>query len=407
MELSIEGFRLWRNARVAFPSGAPMVLIGPNASGKTSIVEALAFLSQAAAEGLSRAVYVRREGPGDFFSMGAKELTVEVLLSAEAGRPTEDDGGPVRYTLTLARRGAFVAVRREEIAVYKRGLAERPLVVARRDEVSCSALNVNTRQWDIVESVASDELMVRAVSQATAYPTLRHVQTALASFRVHTGFATTPRWARDPREGDFSPRSSATIRPQPHLDPRGFDVILTLFSLQQSYPERWAALLRSVQREFPFVSRLFFPPDPGGSKVALAWEDVRFPAPLSAEQMSEGMWSLLTLLAAIVPPNPPGLVAFDEPDAHLHPSALRAVVGLLEELAAVTTVVVTSHSSAILDDLSDPVASLRVASASEDGASLASLDADAMAAWVALYGGPSVLRRRGLLDDSNTSGGPR
>jgi predicted ATPase len=53
-----------------------------------------------------------------------------------------------------------------------------------------------------------------------------------------------------------------------------------------------------------------------------------------------------------------GLVAFDEPDAHLHPALIGRVADLAEEMAEHRTVVIATHSDRLLDALSDPAESV-------------------------------------------------
>jgi predicted ATPase len=117
--------------------------------------------------------------------------------------------------------------------------------------------------------------------------------------------------------------------------------------------------------------------------------------------MSEGMWSFLLLLAALLPAEPAELIAFDEPDTHLHPSALRRMVSLLEEASSQATIVFTSHSSRVLDELEEPDKSLRICQPTAEGASIVQLDPERARAWLEEYEGVSRLREHGLLDGEN------
>jgi predicted ATP-dependent endonuclease of OLD family len=51
------------------------------------------------------------------------------------------------------------------------------------------------------------------------------------------------------------------------------------------------------------------------------------------------------LNASIIPP----LIALEEPERNLHPAALKEVANILEKLSERTQVLVTTHSSQILD----------------------------------------------------------
>jgi len=196
-------------------------------------------------------------------------------------------------------------------------------------------------------------------------------------------------------------RESTLIRSIPRIDRRGLDLVNALYTIHARSPETWEALLQHLQAEFPFVSRLFFPPDPGGGRIALGWEDRRFPGvELTAREMSEGMFAYCAILAAILAPDWPAVLAFDEPDAHVHPSAIRRLIGLLEDLTDKTSVVITTHSDRLLDYLNDPGKSIVTCDPVPDGVRLERLDQEALKRWREVYS-MSDLRRQGHLDHQN------
>jgi predicted ATPase len=173
--------------------------------------------------------------------------------------------------------------------------------------------------------------------------------------------------------------------------------------LQNNHHEAWEELMAAFRAEFPFVQRLEFPADPAGGRIALSWRDRRYPGVrLQGHQMSEGMTAYLCLLAAILSPEPAAAIAFDEPDVHLHPSAMRRLVYLLEKASERTAVFVTTHSDRLLDFLSDPAGSLRVCEPKDGGVTVQSLDRGALDEWRKDYS-LAELRERGHLDSSNAS----
>lgn len=399
-KLSIDGFRLWASTTFTFPRGVPTVLIGPNGSGKSSVLEVLAFLSTAASEGLHVAAYEARGGPDDFFRAGTDRIQLGAWLASAPGLPTEADGGPVHYEVCLTRVRPFVVVERESIAIYKRGSDHTPLHVVDRQAARCKLRNVSTGEWDET-TVDAQGLVFDQVRQDQHYPTLRSVRDALSRLRVYSGFSSSPRWALDAQERALSPRNSIVVKPLDALDPRGRGLVNALYALQQSDPHRWDYLLRQMAGEFPYFRSISFPADPGGGKIGLEWADSRFGGRRGAEQMSEGMWSFLSFLAAVLPAERAPLIAFDEPDNHLHPSALRRMVSLLEDASSRATVVFTSHSSRVLDELGEPEKSLVICEPTDEGTSMRELDPVEAKAWIEAYDGPSALRKRGLLDGEN------
>jgi len=399
-KLYIDNFRLWVDTTFSFHQGVPTVLIGPNGSGKSTVLEVLAFLSTMASEGLRGAAYEARGGPDDFFRAGADRVRLGAWLASSPGLSPAPEGGLVRYEVCLVRSRAFVLVESESVWVYERGLDEAPLHVVDRQPQRCRLLSVVSGEWDELRA-DEHQLLFEVIRQDQHYPTLRYVREALSRLRVYPGFSSKPRWALEVHERALSPRSSVVIQPRGALDPAGRGLINALYGLQQNDAPRWDHLLRQMTGEFPHFRGLYFPADPGGGKIGLEWVDDRFSGRRLADQMSEGMWSFLSLLAALLPADPAELIAFDEPDSHLHPSALRRLVGLLEEASSRATVVLTTHSSRVLDELEEPEASLVICEPTDEGTSLRELDPEQARAWLAAYDGPSALRERGLLDPEN------
>jgi predicted ATPase len=120
-----------------------------------------------------------------------------------------------------------------------------------------------------------------------------------------------------------------------------------------------------------------------------------------AYQMSDGMVQLLCVLAAlVVPPSTASVVALDEPDDHMHPSAVRSIVSAGNAIAVHTPVIVATHNDRVLDVLADPAESIRVCTSDENGSHIQKLDGDTLRSWLEEYD-PSDLRRKGMLDPGN------
>jgi len=256
---------------------------------------------------------------------------------------------------------------------------------------------------DLPAHSTESELSLQLFKGSVNYPTLNRVRTELAGIEVYSGFLSAPRWAREMREGSLSPFDSAIVAPVPRIDRRGFDLVNALFHLQNNHHDVWEELVSAFRAEFPFVQRFEFPADPAGGKIALGWRDQRFPGVrMQGHQMSEGMTSYLCLLAALLCPEPAAAIAFDNPDAHLHPSAMRRLVYLLEKASERTAVFVATHSDRFLDFLSDPGGSLRVCEPKDGGVTVQSLNREALDEWRKDYS-LAELRGRGHLDTANAS----
>ncbi|MCC6558937.1 MAG: AAA family ATPase [Polyangiaceae bacterium] len=394
--LSIKDFRLLRDVTIDFEAGTPVVLIGPNASGKSSVLQVLGLLHRCGVVGFDAAV--RELG----WYVSAPEYATDIEICF--GFRDEEHWrlphvGQLRYNLCSGSSGLYD----ESLhAIDDSGTEARVMLndmTNGRNELRLT--NDQTGSPDLVQNPDS-KLSFEVVRQAQLYPHLEVLRESLLGIRTYGGFLTTPLWERDPAETKVSVADGAILAPARALDRRGLNLVNALYYLKNSDDSgAWAELLRAFQAEFPFVKDLVFPADRGG-RISVGWWDLRYPGhAFTAYDMSEGMLTYLCLLAAILSPTWTTILALDEPDRHLHPSALRRVVSLLEQASEKMAVVVATHSDRLLDALSDPAGSIRVCTPTDQGVRIEKLDREALESWRERYS-ISELRARGHLDPSNT-----
>jgi predicted ATPase len=107
---------------------------------------------------------------------------------------------------------------------------------------------------------------------------------------------------------------------------------------------------------------------------------------LSAIRMSDGTLKFLCLLAVLFHPKPAPLVCIEEPEVGLHPDALRLVAEVLVEASARTQLIVTTHSEALIDALTDHPESVLVCERDFDnGTQCKRLSHDELDAWLERY----------------------
>lgn len=400
--IKIGGFRALSSVSIEFHrDGHPIVLIGPNGSGKTSVLEAVDILSRASQDRGLRQSIAERGGIDRVLTAGAQlPLSFAVEFDAIEGTPFERDGGPVCYGFELERERSEFIVSSEYLEIYKHGMDNKPLRVLRRKRGAATTLNDSTKEQDHID-LGEDELALAAVRQSNLYPTLANVRNALDASALYTTLYTIPIWARDPREPNIGPRESVHISRESRLDRRGIDLVNLLYNFREERPDDWKSLMRDFTAEFPTVHRLDFPVDVSAGRIAMRYHDERYPSvPFFADQMSDGMLSLLSLLAVAYTATEHSIVAIDEPENHLHPSALRRVVAAIERASERASFIVATHSDRFLDHLSEPAKSVRCCTVRRGRVELAELNEEALEKWLESYT-MSELRQRGHLDNRN------
>lgn len=121
-----------------------------------------------------------------------------------------------------------------------------------------------------------------------------------------------------------------------------------------------------------------------GGTVQLFVEEGEWMIP--ATRISDGTLRCLALLAILCHPEPPPLVCIEEPELGLHPDVVVRLADLMVEASSRTQLVVTTHSPALIDALTDRPECVVVCE-KEDGQTLMRrLSAAALESWLGDYG---------------------
>lgn len=395
----ISGFRALKDFRLDLPAGVPLVLIGENATGKSSILDAMALIRAVAGGWVGREILDR--GGWQAVAWRGESPTIQLTVRfAKDAPPFEKEGGQVEYAVTLGTVRSVPTVLSEQIRIYKRGLTNDPLCVleggARR-----RVLSVQTQHYELAAPAESDGAIVTnsvlsTIVDETRYPTVVRVREALQSIAVYPPFALDPSGEdRGPRTEPLGARPVELTR---RIKRSGQDLLNALHTLSQQHTTQWTALLNDLTAVFPWCDSLRFPPGPGRGLLNLTWIDRRSGATLYLDDMSSGMRVYLALLAALHAPDRPSLLAFDEPERSLHPHALRRLVKVIESRAEQVPILVATHSDRLLDFLEAPSEVLRITRhTSESGVTLETIAPDVLQAWLAEYT-LSELRAREMLE---------
>src|SRR5439155_15678001 len=94
--------------------------------------------------------------------------------------------------------------------------------------------------------------------------------------------------------------------------------------------------------------------DPGGGTIALWLKYTSVDPQLPASALSDGSLAYLALVDLYRLPTHASLLAFDEPELHLHPELLMRALDFFEAMARDRPVLLATHSDRLLDGLSEP-----------------------------------------------------
>jgi ABC-type polar amino acid transport system ATPase subunit len=315
---------------------------------------------------------------------GASELTVGVTIKGE--------GPALDYSFTAAQEGTRLAILREDVGPSD------------GDHATTGGFRRGPTSMDVWQpgSVHARVYPVAPNKLALSYPgegapEVARVRAALGGSQVHLPFEVRPRWLCKERGW------TAPLR-----DPEMPDVTTGLARLGDNLSSAFHALKNEQRsahwRETMDLVRLGLGEDveninaqlSGGGYVNLALELRGFAKQIPAAALSDGTLSYLAFVALARLEAGRTLLAFDEPEAHLHPHLLARVLGLFEVMAENYPVILATHSDRLLDALQDPAASVVLCELNERRETqLRRPSREALARWLERYRGLGDLRSEG------------
>jgi predicted ATPase len=382
--LKVSGLLSFGPQGIDLPLGNLNVLIGPNGSGKSNLLEALALL-KAAPTNLASPV----KGRG-----GISQWLWQGVGSTHAARVEVDlDYSTwewVRHAFTFTEHGDRFELTEEQIERY----------------LSTSYMNQPDAEliWDDNEPLPGDAKGVFAY----------HFQSGVASLLNETEVRMMSRETLKPEESILSQ----------FRDPERYPI---LRALQEYYPQievfrSWSfGPLADIRRLQSIHDRGDFLAD-GGENLPLVLseftsdvksellsylrelyagiEDYRLAIvggkvllylreqggrEIPATRLSDGTLRYLCLLAILLHPDPPPLIAIEEPELGLHPDIIPQVAKLLVAASERTQLVVTTHSDVLVDALSSQPESVIVCEKVDGESQFRRLEREPLKDWLEKY----------------------
>jgi predicted ATPase len=367
------------------------VLIGPNGSGKSNLIEAIDLL-RACPKDLQAPI---RTGGGvaEWLWKGsplAEPAEISVTVDNPAGRMA------LRHSLSFTMVGqrfelADEAVENEhpssrdahDVYFYYRYQHGHPAVnvpIADAQEIGIAdptrdaAEPPRKRRSLRREDIAPDQSVLSQRKDPDVYPEITYLGNEYAKIRLYrewdTGRQTTP---RQPQKTDL---------PENFLTEDASNLGLVLNDLEARSGLRSALIERLHEFHEPITdiyTRIH------GGTVQLFLHERGLNQPIPATRLSDGTLRFLCLLAILCHPSPPPLICIEEPEIGLHPDILPTIARLLVEASQRTQLIVTTHSDALVDALTETPEAVMVCEKHEGSTTLRRLDKAALKEWLEKY----------------------
>jgi predicted ATPase len=352
-QVKLENLLSFRNTEVELRG--LNVLIGANASGKSNLIEAIGLL-QAAPVDLSTAI-LRLGGVRVVCSLATASPDAAIECSG-----INDE--PLQYRLEFSEEAHGFFIMREHLSGTENGSDTTYF------QRAAGSVYFGTRPADIS---AAESVFQRSKSPADTTPITR-VGRQLEAIQIYREFRTA---------GDSQARiGTSTSMRKESLRDGGGNLALVLLDMDfKGLRERVRAYLCRFYDRFEDVKvRL------DGPIAKTFIKESGLLEPLPSVRLSDGTLKVLCLLAVLLEAELPPLICIEEPEVGLHPDAIQIVAEALVEASERTQLVVTTHSEALIDALSDRPEDVLVTERDFDnGTQFRRLDKKQLSVWLERY----------------------
>ena len=350
------------------------VLIGPNAAGKTNLLEALELL-RALPTDLDAAI---QDGGGvEEWLWKGKGRRSRATIDVEMGGPAPSTERPLRYRLEFTAKqhmpwilaetveDANPTAGRDDPHFYYRLRKGGPALLVEKSaqDGEVKARSFPRQEWRFDQSIFEQR------KSPEHYPEITWLGRQFAGIRAF-------------REWTFGAhselRASQRVNdPSDELLPNASNLALIL---NEFLHRRGRLPDEAIKRFLPRYKRVSVRIVGGSPQLYLHEQGLRDPIPIT--RISDGTLRFLAILVALLNPTPPPLLCLEEPELGIHPDAVSLLAELLVEASNRMQLVVTTHSDVLLSELDHHLESVLVFENHGYGTTVDRLDPDRLALWL-------------------------
>jgi predicted ATPase len=351
------------------------ILIGPNAAGKSNLIEALSLMRATTVPATAsntdlRGVVRRGGGVNEWVWKGGKDKSASIDLVVNYPKGKQ----PLRHVLSFHgdEQGFLLDDERIENEAPDRDQTE-PYFFYRFQHGQPVVNTIGAQERRLARESVNTELSILAQRRdPEQYPEIAHLTGAYETVRIYREWAFGRNTVfREPQKTDM--RSD-------RLEEDFSNLGLFLSRLRKT-PKAKVAILDGLKDLYDEVTD--FDPIVEGGSVQVFFSERDFTVP--ATRLSDGTLRYLCLLAILCDPQPPPLICIEEPELGLHPDILPKLADLLVQAADRTQLIVTTHSDVLVDAMTEHPEAVVVCEKHEGKTEMRRLKKEELTSWLGKY----------------------
>jgi len=338
-EIHVAGYRSVRNLHLRL--GQINILTGANAAGKSNLYNSVFLLARAAAGGFAQVIAAEGGMPSVLWA-GERKGRAQSPARAEPVRMKlsivtdsfnyELVCGLPKLHSPVARSAFALDPEVKEERVWMEGSGGLKITFFERTAKGVWILDRDERLEDYSGELLPTESVLSQLREPHLYPELSVLASQMGQWRFYHHFRTDPDAPlRHPQVG---------VR-TPVLDHDGSDLAAALQTIIETGQAK--ELHSAIEQAIPGASvQIEYDEKDGMFAVVMNMPGLK--RPLRARELSDGTLRYLCLLAALLSPRPPALLALNEPETSLHPDLIEPLARQLVSAAKNSQLWVVTHS---------------------------------------------------------------
>ncbi len=305
------------------------VFLGKNGSGKSTVLDAMQFLSNCIQNGLYQTCKER----GGIHELLSKDSSQSLEIQIELYDDENDES--MIYSIHISQKFGTPYVAKEKVCIPKTDQC----ILEFESGNGISRFYENGVLREQKEKFINNDILAITIFGNFSrfrechilYQYLSHLK--VFDFQIH------------------NLRNIPVFEKESLLTQNGDNVANILYTLQNDKPSIFAKIVENLQKHIPSLDSIEARYDPMLNVNQIFMIDKGFPNPIGVNYISSGTLKMLAYYILLLQPNDHSFIGLEEPENYIHPSFIQDLAEFCRETSENKQIIISTHSPFFVNEM--------------------------------------------------------